>query len=421
MVYGSARMKDLSKVVHVMRRYTPDKWGGTESVVSNISKELLRQEIESPVFCTDMLSQHGSQMHGPIHIHRFNYIFPWLGLSAEAKKKLELKGGSPLSLSLFFGLLCEKRVSIIHAHVQHRLGGIARSVAWLRRIPYVVSLHGGYYTIPQEQIDQMTEPFSGKLEWGKAFGALFGARRVLTDADAIICVGKSEYDAVRQRFPFKPVFCVPNGVDIEKFSQVDGGAFRKAYGFHPLDKIVLCVSRIDYQKNQLSLVRAFAEFSSQHPDHRLVLIGAVTVEAYLDKINDEIRRLGLADRVTIIEGLSPDDPLLPSAYRAAEMFVLPSIHEPFGIVVLEAWAAGLPVVANRVGGIPGFASDRENILLAEAGNENELAEHMTKLAGDVTLRADLSRKAFGEVAANYDWAKIHGRFREIYEQVLAEK
>jgi glycosyltransferase involved in cell wall biosynthesis len=411
-------MQELSKVAHVMRRFTPDKWGGTESVVSNVSKELMRREIDSPVFCTDMLSQPGSDIHEGIAIHRFRYIFPWFGLSDGAKKKLVLKGGSPLSLSLFFALLCEKKVSVIHTHVQHRLGGVARTVAMLRRIPYVVSLHGGFYTVPQEQIDRMSEPFLGKLEWGKVFGALFGSRRVLTDSDAIICVGKSEYDEVRQRFPFKHVFCVPNGVDVEKFARADGGAFRKAYGFQPSEKIVLCVSRIDYQKNQLGLVRAFAEFHTKHPDHRLVLVGAVTVEDYLAEIMAEVERLGLTTLVTVIEGLRPDDPLLPSAYRAAEMFVLPSMHEPFGIVVLEAWAAGIPVVASRVGGIPGFATDQENILMIEPGNEDELVSRMADLSDDVVLRSDLSRKAFGEVAANYDWAKIGARFQEIYALVM---
>ncbi len=401
-----------------MRRFAPEKWGGTESVVFHLSSELEHAGVESPVFCTDMLSEAGTQLQEPVRISRFKYVFPWLNLSASAKKKLELKGGSPLSLSLFYALLREKDISIIHTHVQHRLGGIARTVARIKKIPYVVSLHGGHFTLPQQQVDKMTEPFRGKPEWGKAFGALFGARRVLQDADALICVGKSEFDEVQRQYPDKQVFYVPNGVDVEKYSLADGGPFRKEYNFHPSEKLILCVSRIDYQKNQIGLVRAFADFFKAHPSHRLVLIGAVTVEAYHKEIMDEIDRLGLAGKVTVIEGLRPDDPLLPSAYCAAEVFVLPSIHEPFGIVVLEAWAAGLPVVANRVGGIPGFTTDRENILLAEMGNEAELSERMAELADDVALRGNLSRRAFGEAASHYDWKKISVRFLEIYEQVV---
>lgn len=404
-----------------MRRFTPEKWGGTESVVFNLSRELQRQKIESGIFCTDMLSRPGIQALAEVLVRRFRFVFPWIGLSAEAKRTLELKGGSPLSLSLFFALLREKNLSVIHTHVQHRLGGMARSVAKLKGIPYVVSLHGGHFTLPQDQINTMTEPFRGKLEWGRVFGFLLGSRRVLKDADALVCVGKSEYEEVKRRYPQKAVFYVPNGVDIVRFSQADGAAFRAAYGFAPSEKIILCVSRIDYQKNQLGLVRAFAQFSRNHPDHRLVLIGAVTMEAYRADVAAEVKQLGLTEKVTLIDGFRPDDPLLSSAYSAAEMFVLASTHEPFGIVVLEAWAAGLPVVANRVGGIPGFATDGENIVLVEPGNTDELAAGMAELSDDVALRANLSRKAFGEVATHYDWGKVTALYQQIYEQVLKKR
>jgi glycosyltransferase involved in cell wall biosynthesis len=401
-----------------MSRFTPEKWGGTECVVFQTSRELIRRKIKSPVFCTSMLSNPGFQLLEKIPVHRFAYCFPWLFLSSSARRKLELKGGSPLSLPLFFGLMREKDVSIIHTHVQHRLGGMARTAARLKKIPYVVSLHGGHFTLPQAQVEQMTAPFRGKPEWGKAFGALFGSRRVLDDAAAIICVGQSECDEVRKRYPEKAVHYVPNGVDVAQFSSADGELFRSAYGFQPSEKLVLCVSRLDYQKNQLGLVRAFSAFSARHPEHRLVLIGPVTVEAYCDEVRAEIQRLELADKVTLIEGFAPDNPLLASAYKAAEQFVLPSLHEPFGIVVLEAWAAGLPVVAARVGGIPGFAVDGETALLVAPDNDEALADGMTRLAGDVGLRADLSRRAFGEVAAHYDWPKIIDQLCAVYDNSM---
>ena len=401
-----------------MRRFVPEKWGGTESVVFNVSRELARQGIESPIFCTAMFSKSGIQTFLTVPVKRFCYLFPWFGLSQEAKEKLRLKGGSPLSLPLFFALLREKNLSIIHTHVQHRLGGMARTAARLKGIPFVVSIHGGHFTLPSEQAEKMAEPFRGKLEWGKVFGFLFGARRVLNDADAIICVGENEYREVKRRYPLKHAFHVPNGVDVDRFAGADGAAFRAACGFGPSERIVLCVSRIDYQKNQMGLVRAFARFAKNHPDHRLVLIGAVTVEDYHEQVLTEISALGLESIVQIIPGLAPDDPLLPSAYKAAEMFALASRHEPFGIVILEAWAAGLPVVAHAVGGIPGFCTDRENALLVEPDNEPQLAEGMAELAADAVLRAALSKRAFGAVSSRYDWPVVVARIREIYHRIL---
>ena len=78
-------------------------------------------------------------------------------------------------------------------------------------------------------------------------------------------------------------------------------------------------------------------------------MGSVTVEDYLRQIEKEIHKHDLKDKVILIEGFKPDDRCLADAYMAADVFVLPSRHEPFGIVILEAWAAGVPVVAANVG------------------------------------------------------------------------
>jgi glycosyltransferase involved in cell wall biosynthesis len=412
-------MAEPTKVAHVMRRFVPEKWGGTESVVFSLSRELIRRGTDCTIYCTDMFSRAGADQLENISIKRFHYIFPWFGLSDEAQIQLKLKGGSPLSLPLFLGLLKEKNLSLIHAHVQHRLGGIARTVAKLKGIPYVVSIHGGHLTLPREQIDKMTKPFAGKLEWGKVFGFLFGARRVIADANAVICVGKDEYEQLRKRYPSKKIFYVPNGVNVARFSEANGDAFREAYDFQAHEKIILCVSRIDYQKNQLGLIRAFSKFSKDHPEHRLVLIGAATVEQYREEVTALITEQELEDRVLLIDGLRPDDPLLPSAYRAAEMFVLPTHHEPFGIVVLEAWAAKVPVIAYRVGGLAGFTTHAKNILLIEQDNEQELVQRMTEISADEPLREAITRVAFQEVSSTYDWRVMADKVAKIYEKTTS--
>jgi glycosyltransferase involved in cell wall biosynthesis len=404
-------------VAHVMRRFVPDKWGGTETVVFNLARELEKGGIDSPIFCTDMFAKPGAEKIDGVTVRRFRYCFPWFGLSAEAKNALRLKGGSPLSLPLFFGLLRQKNLTLIHTHVGRRLGGIARTVARIRKIPYVIHVHGGRHTVPQEQYDSMTAPIRGKIEWGKIFGLFFGSRRVFTDAAAVICVGQSEADEMRERGQ-KNVHYLPNGVHVQRFAEAMPQPFRNEYGLEDR-KFILCLSRIDFQKNQLLLVKAFAEFRKTHPDWKLVFIGSVSVEEYYRKILDEIAVQNLQDSVLIIPGLKPDDPLLPSAYKAAELFVLPTANEPFGIVILEAWAAGVPVIATRVGGIPGFTTDEENILLTEDNDEAMLTEKMNRLAGSMELRTKLSMNGRTEVAAHYDWRAIADRVVRIYKEILA--
>ena len=152
-------MHEAAKVAHVMRRFTREKWGGTETVVFNLARECEAAGVPSPIFCTDMFAAPGEEKLAGVSIRRFPYTFPWLFLGEDAKAKLRLKGGSPLSWGIFRGLMREPGLSIIHTHVQHRLGGTARTAARLKNIPYVVSIHGGHFTMPAEQSEKMQEPF----------------------------------------------------------------------------------------------------------------------------------------------------------------------------------------------------------------------------------------------------------------------
>ncbi|WP_075087103.1 glycosyltransferase family 4 protein [Verrucomicrobium spinosum] len=94
---------------------------------------------------------------------------------------------------------------------------------------------------------------------------------------------------------------------------------------------------------------------------------------------------GLADRVILLPGLRNDDRALPDAYAACDAFVLPSRHEPFGIVVLEAWSASRPVIASRVGGLVGLVKDECNGLCFDPGTQGsveQLAAQMERLITD---------------------------------------
>lgn len=408
------------KVGHVIRRFVPAQWGGTESAVFHLSHALQGKGIESPIFSTDMLSRRGSEVFGGVQVHRYAYTFPWLGLSPGAREQMVLKGGNPLSLPMFRGLLAEPGLSLIHTHATHRLGGIARTVARLRGIPYVVTVHGGHFTLPAELTEQMREPFVDHWEWGRAFGWLLGARRTLEDADAIICVGGDEYTQMQRNFPHKRVEFIPNGVHITPFATADGKLFRDHYGFCASTRLALCVSRIDPQKNQELLLECFAKFAERHTDYHLVMIGPVTVESYYQQLLKRINNSSLKGRVHVIPGLGQGDPLLPSAFAAADFFVLPSSHEPFGIVALEAWAAGIPCIASEVGGIPNFAQDGKNALLFPDRDGAALLRAMHRLAEDEALRQRLIAQAASDVNG-YDWQSVTMKMISLYQSVMKKE
>jgi len=402
----------FQRIVHVMRRFVPAKWGGTESVVFHLAREFSRMGIESPIYATSMFSQPGKETFRGVEIQRFRYSLPWWGLTPSGRQALELKGGNPLSISMLKALMQDRRASLIHTHVQHRLGGTARFASRHLKIPYAVSIHGGHHTLPGEQTARMLAPARGKFEWGRLAGMALGARRTLEDAGAIFCVGQDEYDAMRVERPNQAVHYQPNGVDLPRFRDANPSDFFSKFPHLSDKRLILCVSRVDPQKNQLLLVRAFAAIANSLPDHHLVFIGAEVDEDYGRQLRTEIS--ALPDRVTWIPGLPPDDPALPGAFRAARVFALSSCHEPFGIVILEAWAASLPVVATRVGGIPGFTTPEENILLVNDGDAPALSASLLRLAREPGLASHLAENGARMAAERYDWPAIAKNLLSLY-------
>jgi glycosyltransferase involved in cell wall biosynthesis len=236
----------------------------------------------------------------------------------------------------------------------------------------------------------------------------------MKDAGGIVCVGENELAPAREHFPGKPIVHIPNGVDYAHFHDADGSDFRAKVGIPQGRKLLLCVSRIDYQKNQLILPDVLARLGE--PWH-LVLIGAATAEWYTDKLREKIRTLGLTDRVTLIPGVPPDSPLLPAAYRAASAFLIPSLHEPFGIVVLEAWSAGVPVIASPVGGLHKLVREGETGFFAPPDAPEQWADAVRRLEDDPDLRARIVSAADAEVRGHYSWDIITDRLLEFYGEV----
>jgi len=266
----------------------------------------------------------------------------------------------------------------------------------------------------------MTLPTRGAFEWGKLLGLWVGSRRVLDDASAIICVGSEEQREVQRRFPHQRVLHLPNGVDANRFAKGDGQAFRRLHGIPRQALVLLTVGRIDRQKNQLLAVRCMPRLLKAEPWAHLVLIGHVTNEAYRDRVVAEAERLGVAGRVALIPGLPADSQELVDAYHAADLFLLPSLHEPFGIVILEAWAAGLPVMASRVGGVPSFVSDGEDGVLFEPNDELEAVAAFEALRSNPERARSLAQAGRTKARERYSWDSVTRNLVQIYEEVSRE-
>ena len=150
------------RVAHVLRKYDPREWGGTETAVRELLGGLRANNIDSVVYAPHIegfvdRDQDMLQIDG-FDVRRFHAFVPVIGASAADRKCLEAIGGNIVSLDAPFRLLREPALDVIHTHALNRLGGIARFVARRRRIPFVVTIHGGYLDLPMAAAQKPAAP-----------------------------------------------------------------------------------------------------------------------------------------------------------------------------------------------------------------------------------------------------------------------
>lgn len=409
------------RVIHTPRRFTEFEWGGTETVVIEVAKSQKARGLRPEIVTSLALDSRRQSEYQGIPVKRFQHVYPYLGLSKDEKLALDKKGGNLISFPLLNYLLFQKDIRIFHSHVLKRLAGTVRTAAKIKKKPYVVTLHGGAFDVPQSEVDQMLAPVQGKnkLEWGKAIGAVLGSRKVLNDADWILCVGHNEMEKAKESLSHNRISCLPNGVDDKKFRSGSNEEFRNKYNISKDEFVILCVGRIDFQKNQKLLIEAFSRLHKLNQNSTLVLMGPVTQSQYCKELEQLAQNSGAGHKIKFIKGVSNESNDLVNAYHAANLCVLPSIHEPFGIVVLEAWAAGKPVIASRCGGLKTLIRDEVNGLLIDPFQSeapDELFRKILYIQQNKDYSHLLGENGRAEVMQKYRWSAIDTQLEEIYLQ-----
>ena len=396
------------KIAHIVRRFTFQEWGGTESVVWHIARQQKAQGLTPEILCTAALDKTGTEVIEGITIRRFPYFYPYFPMPEKDKAALDKKGGSPLAPELL-RYLKNGNFDIFHIHAGGRLANYSMRLARRFAIPTVMSLHGGACAVPAEEMALMLKPLQHKFSYGGIIDRFFKMRQAPEkQADVLLALSREEQQKLQTRLPGKRVELFPNGILHRELP--NAGEFRKKYNIPEEKKVILCISRIDYQKNQKILL----ELVKQQADTHLLLIGPVTAAWYHDEILAAAEMFGVKERLTVIPGLQPDSQELLQALKTAYCFILPSRHEPFGIAALEALDAQVPLIASAVGGLKDFLVDGKNALLFEDNNAASLLEAYDKIE---LLRDDLI--ANGTMTAQeYNWQSIAARLTEIYRELL---
>ncbi|HLP78327.1 MAG TPA: glycosyltransferase, partial [Candidatus Paceibacterota bacterium] len=239
------------RAVHLLRKYNPDQWGGTETAVQRLFDGLREHSVESVVYCPALdqpVSRDPLQESG-CRIERFRAFVPILGISSQRKRQLISVGGNLMSFGLYSSLRREREISVVHTHTLGRIGGIARTVARQWNVPFVVSIHGGVLDLPAHIKMDFNKPVGG-WEWGRFFGLIFQSHRLFPEADAIITCNGTEAKLLQGKFPGKRIVVQPHGVPLEMYQVDDRDKALEAFPQIRGRQVLLCVGRIDPIKNQ---------------------------------------------------------------------------------------------------------------------------------------------------------------------------
>ena len=229
---------------------------------------------------------------------------------------------------------------------------------------------------------------------------------------APVAICQAVADSVLDVYGVPPRAVIPNGIPVAAFSapRVRRGAWRAGLGLPDDAVIFTCVARLSAQKNVGALLQAFAGVRGGGAT-RLLLCGDGEERRPLEL---EARRLGLGERVRFL-GSRTD---VPEVLGASDVFVLPSLYEGHPLSVMEAMAAGLPVIATAVGGVPEVVRAGETGLLVQPGGVAALAAAMERLAGDAAERGRLGRRGAQVAAARFDVAHMAAAYDRLYQALL---
>jgi glycosyltransferase involved in cell wall biosynthesis len=248
---------------------------------------------------------------------------------------------------------------------------------------------------------------------GTSFDIAYG-KKLLKKVDRIIAVSADlKEDIAKYGLDREKIVVIHNGVDTD-FYKPSEPTFRNKYD-NDFENLLLFVGRIVKQKGLHLLIDAMPEILREHPRTGLLIVGKGKMRQYLER---KIKRMGLEKNI-VFPGFI-DDSLMPQLYSSADIFVLPSLWETFGFVLVEAASCGVPLCASNAGGIPEVVKEGENGCIFEMGNVKDTAEKLNTMLDDGKLRRDMGRKGRETALKKFDWDLITAKTSDFYGELIDE-
>lgn len=238
------------------------------------------------------------------------------------------------------------------------------------------------------------------------------SRLILRNANAVIALTRDMKQEM-QKIYSREVEVIPNGIELQDYRDLGAKAeIRRSLGLGGDERLVLFVGTLRPVKGLPFLIEAMSIMRQHNPVARLMLVGDGQERRGLQGLVEES---DMEDAVTFV-GEVPNEKV-PEYMAAADVLVLPSLSEGFPVTILEAMAAGLPVVATRVGGLTEIVEDGENGFLVEPRSPQETADRLCLLLADDSLRERISRNN-REKAKAYSWDRVADRLEALYQEII---
>ncbi len=389
------------RVLLISWEYPPVIQGGLGRHVLKLSEQLAADGVEVHVLARGCSGARADERRRGVWVHRvlappFTHdLDAFLGWVASMNHDMCVRGQE---------LCSELAFDLVHSH-DWLVADAAARIAQVAATRWLVTVHATEFGRHQGWVRQHPQSDIHAVE-----GAM------VQRADRLITCSDYMRTHVSKVFSVRPsrITVIPNGIDpgdLER-CELDLPAARARYA-GPSERLVLMVGRLMFEKGFHLALDALAQIAAHRRDVRFVIAGAGMAEK---ELRCQARRLGLDERGSFL-GSVPSE-LLHALYRVADVCVVPSLYEPFGLVPLEAMACGCACIVADTGGLREIVpSDGSVGLRFRAGDSRSLRANLERLLSDDSLRAGLAAQA-REYVGRFDWAAVARRTREVYTSMI---
>jgi len=379
--------------------FPPRHGGGTAAHVDGLSQALADAGHDVVVLTgADRRADAHAERTGPVRVLRADIGLPHipaersLALTASANHalvQLAMDADSPIA---------GWKPDVVHGH-DWKVGWAADTVARHHSVPFVLTMHGTERVRHGGNLPIGEPTDVNSIEWWLAFRA-----------DRLIASTRFMVDQLVTGFELAPehVERIPNGIDPLLWGGHDRPSER--------EPLVVTWGRVQYEKGFQVLARAMTKLRASVPGVSCVIAGR---GSYLPELQTQIDVEGVSDLIELPGFVSGTE--LRTLVHRAGCVVIPSLYEPFGLVALEALAAGAPLVVARTGGLAELIVDTGAGVTFEPGNPDDLALAIETVLGDRQLAEQLTRQARRLIETKYAWNAVATSVVEVYDATIAAR